>query len=86
MSATKLTLSIPKTLLLEAKVYSRKAGQPLSRLVSRYFALLARSVHPPGKTGEITPRVKQLTGLARSGKSEEELLFEALSDKHLKRK
>ena len=76
----KLTLSVPEKVLIRAKVYSRKTRQPLSRLVSRYFALLSRKtedgVHP------ITPKVRQVTGLVKSNKADEDLLLEALGSKY----
>lgn len=82
METSKLTLSIPKKILLEAKAYSHKTRQPLSRLVSRYFSLLGKNMKAKKGEGPITPRVKQVTGLAKSGKSDENLLFDALTQKY----
>lgn len=81
---TKLTLSIPKDLLVEAKSYSQRTHQPLSQLVSRYFAILARSLKRKKGSTDVTPTVKRVTGLAKSTKDDGELLFEALSSKHLR--
>lgn len=86
MNTVKLTLSIPKKLLMDAKAYSQKTHQPLSRLVARYFALLAR--HSSGGEGEkdnsehITRRVKNVTGIAKSSQDEKEILFEQLTRKY----
>ncbi|MBI2981029.1 MAG: hypothetical protein HYY44_01785 [Deltaproteobacteria bacterium] len=82
MNTTKLTLSIPKDLLEEAKIYSRKARQPLSRLVSRYFSLLSRRGKTQEASSGITSKVKKVTGLSRSEKTEKEILFDALSHKY----
>lgn len=81
MNTTKLTLSIPKNLVEEAKVYSRKTRQPLSRLVSRYFALLSRKGRKK-ETSSITMKVKKATGLVHTEKKEREVLLEALSQKY----
>ena len=80
MSTLKLTLSIPEKVLAGAKSYSKRTHQPLSRLVSRYFAILCR-----GGTDDadpVTSRVKQATGLVKSDKGKEDLLFEALASKY----
>lgn len=80
---SKLTLSIPKAVLDEAKVYSRKTRQPLSRLVSHYFSILSRiGTRKNANDSTITPRVRGITGLAKSDVSDKQLLFEALSHKY----
>lgn len=79
MPVAKLTLSIPPKVLLRAKSYSRRTGQPLSRLVSRYFSALSGA----GEGREaITPKVRRVTGLVTSKKRDEEILFEALASKY----
>lgn len=82
MNTTKLTLSIPKNLVEEAKIYSRKTRQPLSRLVSRYFALLSRKERKKELSPSITMKVKKATGLVHTEKEEREVLLEALSQKY----
>lgn len=83
MQIAKLTLSIPKTVLDEAKVYSRKTHQPLSRLVSRYFSVLAHALsHKSADKDRITTKVRRLTGIAKSMRKDDDLLFEALSQKY----
>lgn len=80
MNMRKLTLSIPKNILSDAKRYSRRTRQPLSRLVSRYFAVLSQ---PRTRTGhQITSRVKRVTGIAKSHKTDEQLLLDALAAKY----
>lgn len=83
MATTKVTLSIPQAILDEAKVYSQKTKQPLSQLVTRYFAILARGLKLKKSREGITPKVVQVTGLAKSEKEDEKLLFEAVRDKYL---
>ncbi len=78
MSTVKLTLSIPERLLAEAKAYAIKAGQPLSQLVSRYFAILSGQE----KEASISPRVRRITGIAKGSKADDELLTEALKGKY----
>lgn len=83
MSTAKLTLSIPKNLLGEAKVYSQKTHQPLSRLVSHYFSLLTLKWRDKEGGDLVTSRVKQITGIAKSDRGEKDLLFESLRSKYL---
>lgn len=83
LTSAKLTLSIPKKLLWEAKLYSRKTRQPLSRLVSRYFSLLALNLARGKGQDAVTSKVRQMTGLAKSDRSEKELLFDSLKRKYL---
>lgn len=83
MAITKVTLSIPQEILDEAKVYSQKTKQPLSQLVTRYFAVLTRGLKAKKTREGVAPKVAQVTGLAKSEKEDEELLFEALRDKYL---
>lgn len=82
-NTTKLTLSIPKKVLLDAKHYSRVAHRPLSQLVSEYFTALSKGLHlPKNKKQEISPQVLRVTGLAKTTKQEKELLWEVLSQKY----
>lgn len=78
MNTTKLTLSIPKKLLINAKAYSKKTSQPLSQLVSRYFLALSHDL----KDVAVSSKVARITGLAKSNKNDEELLSEAFSSKY----
>lgn len=79
MQTVKLTLSIPERLLHEAKAYSQRAGEPLSRLVSRYFSVLTRQGTDKEK---VTSKVRRVTGIAKSKSSDETLLGEALGEKY----
>lgn len=80
MHASKLTLSIPKQVLKEAKSYSKKTRQPLSQLVSRYFLALS---HQETSVKHIAPKTAQVTGLIKaSEKKDKDVLLEALLEKY----
>lgn len=80
MHAAKLTLSIPKQVLKEAKSYSKKTRQPLSQLVSRYFSALS---HPEISDKNIAPKTAQVTGLVKaSEQKDKDVLLEALLEKY----
>ncbi len=81
MRMTKLTLSADKELVEEAKELAEKEGTSLSSMFSRFLrAVLAkrRKRQPPG------PLTRKATGLVKlpSGKSDRELLEEAIEDKY----
>jgi len=81
MRMTKLTLSADRNLVLEAKKLSRREGTSLSSMVTRFLqsVLAERSQAVPA--GPITQRA---TGLIRlpAGRSDRELLSDALADRH----
>lgn len=79
---TKLTLSIPKGTLELAKIYSKKTRRSLSELVRQYFMTLSQGVSSEGEFGKIAPQVRRVTGLAMSDKSDDQLLWEAMKEKH----
>jgi len=84
MKPTKLTLSIPKDLVEQAKNYSHKVNKSLSYLVSRYFE--GFSIHSKKQKikSSISLTVQKVTGIAKSQKNESKILFEALEEKYLK--
>jgi hypothetical protein len=57
---TKLTLTLEKDVIVQAKRYAREKGLSLSEMVENYFVLLTQS----SKTGDIglSPTVKALKG------------------------
>jgi hypothetical protein len=64
---TKLTLTIEKEIIEEAKEYAKKKGQSLSDLVENYFKLLTkneRQIEPK----QLSPRVKRLRGILKVDK------------------
>jgi len=83
MSTTKLTLSIPEELLDQVKAYSKKARKPLSQLVSQYFLALLQT-RKTGDEQEVTALVKKATGLVKNDHKDRDILWEALSEKHLR--
>jgi Family of unknown function (DUF6364) len=56
---TKLTLSLEKTVIEEAKSYAKKTGRSLSELVESYFKNLTEKSEIPD---DIHPKVKKLIG------------------------
>ncbi|ULQ56808.1 DUF6364 family protein [Flavihumibacter rivuli] len=66
---TKLTLSIDKDVVEEAKKYARKRNTSLSHLIENYLV----SVTSKGKDqeNEITPLVKSLSGVLKMGGKED---------------
>lgn len=59
----KLTLSLEKDVIEEAKEFSRKQHKSLSKLVENYLRQLTRTV-PPDEN--ITPIVAELSGLIKA--------------------
>lgn len=78
---SKLTLSIPKEVLHQAKLYSKRTHQPLSQLVSRFFTKLAKESDSAPKN--ISAKVKMVTGIAKTDRDDTDALIEALSEKYL---
>lgn len=56
---TKLTLSLEKEVIEQAKSYAKKTGRSLSELVETYFKNLTQKTE---KEDEIHPKVKKLIG------------------------
>ena len=59
---TKLTLTIEKDILEEAKIYARDKGQSLSDIVENYFKLLTKD-NREIKPTQLSPRVRRLRGI-----------------------
>lgn len=57
---TKLTLSLEKTVIEDAKSYAKKTGRSLSELVETYFKNLTEKTE---KEDEIHPKIKKLIGI-----------------------
>lgn len=81
MRMTKLTLSADRNLVLEAKKLSRREGTSLSSMVTRFLQSVLADRSQTGTAGPITQRA---TGLIRlpGGRSDRELLSDALVDRH----
>lgn len=58
---TKLTLSLDKEVIAQAKDFSRRRHKSLSKMVENYLRLVTARERK-GKKEELTPIVKRLTG------------------------
>ncbi len=80
---TKLTLTIQKDVIEDAKEYAKEKGQSLSDLVENYFKLLTKDKRQI-KPNQLSPRVKRLRGILKVDKdfNYKEVLTEELSKKY----
>ncbi len=80
---TKLTLTIEKDVIKEAKYYAKEKGQSLSDLVENYFKLLIKD-RLEVKPNQLSPRVKRLRGILNVDKDFDykQVLTEELSKKY----
>lgn len=79
---TKLTLTIEKDVIEEAKEYAKERGQSLSDLVENYFKLLTKDKRKI-KPSQLSPRVNRLRGILKVDKDFDykKVLTEELSKK-----
>lgn len=61
---TKLTLTLKKEIIDQAKKYASEKGRSLSEMVENYFKYLTE-INPEEKTDELSPRVKKLRGIVK---------------------
>lgn len=80
----KLTLKLKQEAIQKAKLYARNHRESLSRMVERYFESVAEP--PASYAVEITPLVRELSGIVRMKKKEDEreLYADYLSKKYSK--
>lgn len=80
---TKLTLTIEKDVIKEAKVYAKERGQSLSDLVENYLKLLTKDSRKI-KPSQLSPRVNRLRGILKVDKDFDykKVLTEELSKKY----
>ena len=64
MSTTKLTLTLKKEIIDQAKRFASEHGQSLSVLVENYFKYLTQVNSEPGKD-QLSPRIKKLKGVIK---------------------
>jgi len=64
---TKLTLTIEKEVIEEAKDYAKEKGQSLSDLVENYLKLLTKETRKI-KSENLSPRVSRLRGILKVDK------------------
>ena len=82
----KLTLSIEKQVIENAKEYANKQGRSLSNIVEEYLKSIAKN-RKAIKANEFHPLVDELCGSIKipNDKSYDEVLGEALIEKYSKR-
>ncbi len=80
---TKLTLTIQKDVIEEAKSYAKEKGQSLSDLVENYFKLITKDKRNV-EENQLSPRVKRLRGILKVDKNFDykRVLTEELSKKY----
>lgn len=84
--ATKLTLTVDKVIIEEAKKYAKLQGRSLSNLIEEYLKSLVKKENEQ-EDFEISPIVKSLWGSVKplpESKSDKDILAEAIFEKHLK--
>lgn len=59
---TKLTLSLKKNVIEDAKLYAKKTGRSLSELVESYFKNLTEKSE---MADDINPKIKKLIGIVK---------------------
>lgn len=81
----KLTLTIDKDVIKEAKNYAKEKGQSLSDLVQNYFKLLTKDERKV-EASELSPRIKRLRGILKADNDFDykKVLEEQLSKKYEK--
>jgi hypothetical protein len=79
---TKLTLTVEKEIIEQAKEYARSKGQSLSELVENYFKLLTNN--PISQDDKISPKVNSLRGILKveEGFDYKRILAEEIDRKH----
>lgn len=80
---TKLTLTIEKEIIEEAKEYAKEKGQSLSDLVENYFKLLTKE-NREIKPKQLSPRIQRLKGVLKVDKNFDykQVLEEELAKKY----
>lgn len=79
--ATKLTLTLEKTVIERAKSYAKKTGRSLSELIETYLENLTNENY----NSDLSPKLKKLIGSVKLPKDfdEEKELRSAIEKKHL---
>lgn len=78
---TKLTLTVKKAVIAEAKFYAKNTGRSLSELIENYLSTLTIE----GGNNQISPKLKKLVGVVSlpDNFDQEVELRSALEKKHL---
>lgn len=86
--ATKLTLSIDKEVIEEAKKYAKKEGRSLSNIIEEYLkSISTKKMLKKRDKSELDALINELCGSVKlpKGKSYKELIREARIERYLKR-
>jgi len=80
--ATKLTLTIEKSVIERAKTYARNSGRSLSELVENYLASITNH---EGDDEKVSDKLRSITGVVKLPKDfdEDKALRNYLENKHL---
>lgn len=80
---TKLTLTIEKEIIEDAKEYAKEKGQSLSDLVENYFKLITKE-NREIKPKQLSPRIQRLRGILKVDKEFDykQVLEEELTKKY----
>lgn len=80
---TKLTLTIDKTVIKEAKAFAKEQGKSLSGIIENYLRTLPKEK----KQDELSPNVKKLVGVVKLPPNFDykKELEEAIAEKYLKK-
>ena len=79
---TKLTLTVEKSVIEQAKIYAKNTGRSLSELIESYLETIIQENSPKNK---MSPRLKSLVGSVKLPKNfdEKKELEEYYRKKHL---
>jgi len=84
---TKLTLSLKKTVIENAKIYAKGTGRSLSEMVENYFkSLMSNSNNNKNNEDEFESSIKKITGIVSLPPNfdEKKAVQEYLEEKYLK--
>lgn len=83
---TKLTLSLEKEVIEQAKIYAKGTGRSLSEMVENYFKNLISNSNNKKTDNEIEDRLKKITGIVTLPPDfdEKKAIQEYLEEKYLK--
>jgi hypothetical protein len=83
---TKLTLSLEKEVIEQAKIYAKGTGRSLSEMVESYFrSLTSKKENSNNENNEIDERLKKITGIVSlpADFDEKKAVQEYLEEKYL---
>jgi hypothetical protein len=69
---TKLTLSLKKEVIEDAKIFAKETGRSLSELVEKYLESITQNNSSLDKNASISPRLKRLIGVVKLPKDFDE--------------